>query len=105
MINCTNKTLADEYLFKTFCLTHEQFEFAVDNSRKGIFYGGRRSGKTFAIAHAIAKQALELEHVIFAGFTHQPAELLSQNLLEILLVRFHDSVIHLSLKFLISCTT
>jgi adenosylmethionine---8-amino-7-oxononanoate aminotransferase len=36
------------------------------------------------IADAIAKQALQLEHVIFAGFTHQPAIRLSQNLLSIL---------------------
>ncbi|HEY0743907.1 MAG TPA: adenosylmethionine--8-amino-7-oxononanoate transaminase [Chryseosolibacter sp.] len=36
------------------------------------------------IANAIARQALQLEHVIFAGFTHQPAIDLSQNLLKIL---------------------
>jgi adenosylmethionine---8-amino-7-oxononanoate aminotransferase len=36
------------------------------------------------IAKAIAKQALELEHVIFAGFTHEPAIELSQKLLSIL---------------------
>jgi adenosylmethionine-8-amino-7-oxononanoate aminotransferase len=35
------------------------------------------------IAKAIAKQALELEHVIFAGFTHKPAINLSENLLGI----------------------
>jgi adenosylmethionine---8-amino-7-oxononanoate aminotransferase len=35
------------------------------------------------IAKAIAKQALELEHVIFAGFTHKPAIKLSENLLSI----------------------
>jgi adenosylmethionine-8-amino-7-oxononanoate aminotransferase len=32
------------------------------------------------IAEAIAKQARRLEHVIFAGFTHQPAEELSERL-------------------------
>jgi adenosylmethionine-8-amino-7-oxononanoate aminotransferase len=32
------------------------------------------------IAEAIAKQARKLEHVIFAGFTHQPAEELSDRL-------------------------
>lgn len=36
------------------------------------------------IAQAIAKQALQLEHVIFAGFTHEPAIRLSENLLSIL---------------------
>lgn len=36
------------------------------------------------IAEAIAKQAKKLEHVIFAGFTHEPAIKLSQNLLRIL---------------------
>jgi adenosylmethionine---8-amino-7-oxononanoate aminotransferase len=37
-----------------------------------------------AIANAIADQAKKLEHVIFAGFTHEPAIRLSQNLLSIL---------------------
>lgn len=32
------------------------------------------------IAEAIYKQALELEHVIFAGFSHNPAEILCKNL-------------------------
>ena len=36
------------------------------------------------IANAIADQASNLEHVIFAGFTHEPAIRLSQNLLSIL---------------------
>lgn len=36
------------------------------------------------IAHAVAEQAKKLEHVIFAGFTHQPAIQLSENLLSIL---------------------
>jgi adenosylmethionine-8-amino-7-oxononanoate aminotransferase len=36
------------------------------------------------IARAIADQASRLEHVIFAGFTHPPAILLSKNLLSIL---------------------
>lgn len=36
------------------------------------------------IARAIAEQAAKLEHVIFAGFTHEPAVRLSQNLLSIL---------------------
>lgn len=36
------------------------------------------------IAAAVARQALELEHVIFAGFTHEPAINLSENLLSIL---------------------
>src|SRR5687767_13941016 len=36
------------------------------------------------IAEAIAQQAKKLEHVIFAGFTHEPAITLSQNLLSIL---------------------
>ena len=34
------------------------------------------------IAEAIARQASELEHVIFAGFTHQPAEDLANGLIE-----------------------
>jgi adenosylmethionine-8-amino-7-oxononanoate aminotransferase len=36
------------------------------------------------IAEAIANQASKLEHVIFAGFTHEPAIKLSENLLSIL---------------------
>ncbi len=36
------------------------------------------------IAKAIADQAAKLEHVIFAGFTHQPAITLAENLLSIL---------------------
>jgi adenosylmethionine-8-amino-7-oxononanoate aminotransferase len=36
------------------------------------------------IAKAIARQALELEHVIFAGFTHTPAIELSEKLIEVL---------------------
>lgn len=36
------------------------------------------------IADAIHKQALELEHVIFAGFTHEPAVRLAKNLMSIL---------------------
>ena len=36
------------------------------------------------IADAIARQAKKLEHVIFAGFTHEPAIRLSKNLLSIL---------------------
>ena len=36
------------------------------------------------IAKAIADQAIKLEHVIFAGFTHQPAITLAENLLSIL---------------------
>ena len=36
------------------------------------------------IASAIAAQAMSLEHVIFAGFTHPPAIRLSENLLSIL---------------------
>ena len=36
------------------------------------------------IAKAIGEQAKKLEHVIFAGFTHEPAIRLSENLLSIL---------------------
>ena len=36
------------------------------------------------IANAIAGQAAQLEHVIFAGFTHKPAIILAERLLEIL---------------------
>jgi len=36
------------------------------------------------IAQAIAEQAQKLEHVIFAGFTHEPAIKLAENLLSIL---------------------
>lgn len=36
------------------------------------------------IANAIAEQAKKLEHVIFAGFTHEPAITLSERLLKIL---------------------
>src|SRR5436853_7668854 len=37
-----------------------------------------------AIAAAIAKQAAKLEHVIFAGFTHEPAEVLMAGLRRVL---------------------
>lgn len=37
-----------------------------------------------AIAQAVADQAAHLEHVIFAGFTHEPAVKLAENLLSIL---------------------
>jgi adenosylmethionine---8-amino-7-oxononanoate aminotransferase len=37
-----------------------------------------------AIVKAIAEQAQKLEHVIFAGFTHEPAIQLAENLLKIL---------------------
>lgn len=37
-----------------------------------------------AIAKAVGEQAQILEHVIFAGFTHKPAILLSENILSIL---------------------
>ncbi len=37
-----------------------------------------------AITRAIAEQAKQLEHVIFAGFTHEPAIRLAENLLNIL---------------------
>lgn len=36
------------------------------------------------IANAIAQQALQLQHVIFAGFTHEPAVRLAERLLQIL---------------------
>ncbi|MES2731047.1 MAG: adenosylmethionine--8-amino-7-oxononanoate transaminase [Bacteroidota bacterium] len=36
------------------------------------------------IAEAIYRQAMQLEHVIFAGFTHEPAVQLAEKLLEIL---------------------
>ncbi len=36
------------------------------------------------IAKAVAAQAAKLEHVIFAGFTHEPAITLAENLLSIL---------------------
>src|SRR2546422_11405966 len=37
-----------------------------------------------AIANAIAAQARKLEHVIFAGFTHEPAEQLKEGLQRVL---------------------
>lgn len=40
------------------------------------------------IADAVAEQAKKLEHVIFAGFTHQPAIRLSENLLSTLPEKF-----------------
>lgn len=41
------------------------------------------------IAKAVADQAAKLEHVIFAGFTHEPAIKLSRNLLQILPSNFN----------------
>lgn len=40
------------------------------------------------IAQAISQQASQLEHVIFAGFTHEPAQKLANNLLSSLLSSF-----------------
>ena len=40
------------------------------------------------IAAAVAEQAAKLDHVIFAGFTHEPAIKLSENLLKILPANF-----------------
>jgi len=42
------------------------------------------------IAQAIFEQAQQLEHVIFAGFTHEPAVRLAQNLIQ--LIPFQDKV-------------
>jgi len=42
------------------------------------------------IAQAIFEQAQQLEHVIFAGFTHEPAVRLAQNLMQ--LIPFQDKV-------------
>jgi adenosylmethionine-8-amino-7-oxononanoate aminotransferase len=44
------------------------------------------------IATAIAKQAQQLEQVIFAGFTHQPAITLAEKLLQ--RIPFHDKVFY-----------
>jgi adenosylmethionine-8-amino-7-oxononanoate aminotransferase len=44
------------------------------------------------IAQAIYKQACELEHVIFAGFTHQPAETLAAKLLQH--IPYHSKVFY-----------
>lgn len=41
------------------------------------------------IAEALAKQAHSLEHVIFAGFTHEPAQRLAASLLEVCPVGYH----------------
>lgn len=75
-------------------------EFPLITSGKGVYLytsGGRQildaisswwvnlHGHANArIAEAIAVQAAKMEHVIFAGFTHEPAIQLSRNLLEIL---------------------
>jgi len=40
------------------------------------------------IAKAIYEQAMVLEHVIFSGFTHEPAILLAEKILDILPVGF-----------------
>ncbi len=44
------------------------------------------------IANAISEQAKKLEHVIFAGFTHEPAEKLAEKLL--LRIPFHSKVFY-----------
>jgi adenosylmethionine-8-amino-7-oxononanoate aminotransferase len=36
------------------------------------------------IAESIARQAKKLEHVIFAGFTHEPAITLAESLIQVL---------------------
>lgn len=41
------------------------------------------------IAQAISEQAHKLEHVIFADFNHEPADLLARNLMEITKNHFH----------------
>ncbi len=44
------------------------------------------------IAEAISKQAKKLEHVIFAGFTHEPAEKLAKKLLQ--RIPFHSKIFY-----------
>ena len=44
------------------------------------------------IAQKIYEQATNLEHVIFAGFTHQPAEMLAEKLLE--RIPFHSKIFY-----------
>jgi adenosylmethionine-8-amino-7-oxononanoate aminotransferase len=44
------------------------------------------------IAKAIAEQARKLEHVIFAGFTHQPAEILAERLIN--KIPYHSKVFY-----------
>jgi len=44
------------------------------------------------IANAIAEQAKKLEHVIFAGFTHEPAEILAGKLLQ--RIPFHQKIFY-----------
>jgi adenosylmethionine-8-amino-7-oxononanoate aminotransferase len=44
------------------------------------------------IANAIAEQAKKLEHVIFAGFTHEPAEQLAEKLLS--RIPFHQKIFY-----------
>ncbi len=44
------------------------------------------------IANAIAEQAKKLEHVIFAGFTHEPAEQLAKKLLQ--RIPFHQKIFY-----------
>ena len=44
------------------------------------------------IAEAIAEQAKKLEHVIFAGFTHEPAETLAEKLLQ--RIPFHSKIFY-----------
>lgn len=44
------------------------------------------------IANAIAEQAKKLEHVIFAGFTHEPAEQLAEKLLK--RIPYHQKVFY-----------
>src|SRR3974377_514180 len=40
-----------------------------------------------AIAEAVARQAARLEHVLFAGFSHEPAEELAERLQRVVAVR------------------
>ncbi len=44
------------------------------------------------IANAIAEQAKKLEHVIFAGFTHEPAEQLAEQLLK--RIPYHNKIFY-----------
>lgn len=47
-------SLAKRYLFQDVCLFPSQLEFATSESRIALLKGGRASGKTIAVAHAIA---------------------------------------------------
>ena len=96
----TLEQLDKQNIWHPYTALQQSFEPLVISSAKGIYLFTSDGKKIIdgisswwvnlhghcnpIIADAISEQARKLEHVIFAGFTHEPAIKLSENLLKIL---------------------